>query len=74
MVNICNGMPTSLNKQHIVGLMLAGRLISRWAFDQQEESFSNKEKKTYSFPVSATSITLVSIFMFYNMIVFATAT
>ena len=60
MVNICNGMPTSLNKQHIVGLMLAGRLISRWAFDQQEESFSNKEKKTYSF-------------MFY-MIVFATVT
>ena len=45
MVNICNGMPTSLNKQHLVGLMLAGRLISRWAFDQQEESFSNKEKK-----------------------------
>ena len=40
--------------------VLAGRLISRWAFDQQEESFSNKEKKTYSF-------------MFY-MIVFATVT
>ena len=64
MVNICNGMPTSLNKQHIVGLMLAGRLISRWAFDQQEESFSNKEKKNLLLHVLHDSVCHSNIALF----------